>query len=72
MPFRSWDEPNTTQAEVDKKGYCTHANYLFPPWHRPYLLLYEACFALLYLATSRLFCFFLTELYSFSNESMRS
>lgn len=46
MPFRSWDEPNTTQAEVDKKGYCTHANYLFPPWHRPYLLLYEACFSL--------------------------
>lgn len=42
MPYKSWDEPDTTSAEVDKKGYCTHANYLFPPWHRPYLLLFEA------------------------------
>jgi hypothetical protein len=41
MPFTSWDEPHVTLAEADKKGYCTHANYLFPPWHRPYLLLYE-------------------------------
>ncbi|KAL2012074.1 hypothetical protein VTN00DRAFT_4792 [Thermoascus crustaceus] len=42
MPYKSWDEPDTSLAEVDKKGYCTHANYLFPPWHRPYLLLFEA------------------------------
>ncbi|KAL2825783.1 hypothetical protein BDW59DRAFT_145909 [Aspergillus cavernicola] len=41
MPFTSWDEPLETQENVDLKGYCTHANYLFPPWHRPYLLLYE-------------------------------
>lgn len=43
MPYKSWDEPNTTLAEVGQKGYCTHANYLFPPWHRLYMLLYEAC-----------------------------
>ncbi|KAL4861988.1 hypothetical protein BDV12DRAFT_179541 [Aspergillus spectabilis] len=41
MPFTSWDEPFGTQENVALKGYCTHANYLFPPWHRPYLLLYE-------------------------------
>ncbi|KAL3471608.1 hypothetical protein BJX99DRAFT_266607 [Aspergillus californicus] len=41
MPFTSWDEPFETQENVALKGYCTHANYLFPPWHRPYLLLYE-------------------------------
>ncbi|CEL03900.1 hypothetical protein ASPCAL05038 [Aspergillus calidoustus] len=41
MPFTSWDEPHVTLEEADKKGYCTHANYLFPSWHRPYLLLYE-------------------------------
>ncbi|KAL5342248.1 hypothetical protein BJX70DRAFT_357265 [Aspergillus crustosus] len=41
MPFTSWDEPLEMQENVDKRGYCTHANYLFPPWHRPYLLLYE-------------------------------
>lgn len=22
-------------------GYCTHVSNLFPPWHRPYLALYE-------------------------------
>ncbi|KAL6236483.1 hypothetical protein BDW75DRAFT_250041 [Aspergillus navahoensis] len=41
MPFTSWDEPFETQENVAQKGYCTHANYLFPSWHRPYLLLYE-------------------------------
>ncbi|KAL4924110.1 tyrosinase [Aspergillus undulatus] len=41
MPFTSWDEPFETEENVALKGYCTHANYLFPSWHRPYLLLYE-------------------------------
>ncbi|KAL4785045.1 hypothetical protein BJX76DRAFT_367191 [Aspergillus varians] len=41
MPFTSWDEPFETKENIGIKGYCTHANYLFPTWHRPYLLLYE-------------------------------
>ncbi|KAI1478180.1 tyrosinase [Daldinia eschscholtzii] len=40
-PYTSWDEPTTTADEVGRKGYCNHANALFPPWHRPYILLYE-------------------------------
>jgi hypothetical protein len=41
MPYKSWDEPEATVDEVHGKGYCVHANCLFPLWHRPYLLLYE-------------------------------
>ncbi|KAK2745949.1 hypothetical protein FQN55_006021 [Onygenales sp. PD_40] len=41
MPYRSWDEPGLTAQETHRKGYCVHANSLFPLWHRPYLLLYE-------------------------------
>ncbi|KAL3472854.1 hypothetical protein BJX99DRAFT_261920 [Aspergillus californicus] len=41
MPYTSWDEPKATAKEVHRKGYCVHANCLFPLWHRPYLLLYE-------------------------------
>ncbi|KAI1120171.1 tyrosinase [Nemania abortiva] len=40
-PYIPWDEPSTTQKEIGRKGYCVHANNLFPPWHRPYMLLYE-------------------------------
>ncbi|KAI1290962.1 tyrosinase [Xylaria venustula] len=40
-PYVPWDEPSTTQKEIGRKGYCVHANNLFPPWHRPYMLLYE-------------------------------
>ncbi|KAJ8126913.1 hypothetical protein O1611_g6723 [Lasiodiplodia mahajangana] len=40
-PYIPWDEPSTTQQEIGRKGYCVHANALFPPWHRPYMLLYE-------------------------------
>ncbi|KAI8627921.1 tyrosinase [Xylariaceae sp. FL1651] len=40
-PYTSWDEPATTKNEVGRKGYCVHANNLFPSWHRPYMLLYE-------------------------------
>ncbi|KAI1377225.1 tyrosinase [Hypoxylon crocopeplum] len=41
FPYIPWDEPATTQGEIGRKGYCVHANNLFPPWHRPYMLLYE-------------------------------
>ncbi|KAF4626245.1 hypothetical protein G7Y89_g11919 [Cudoniella acicularis] len=41
MPYTSWDEPSLTAQEIHRKGYCVHANSLFPLWHRPYLLLYE-------------------------------
>ncbi|RDL34449.1 Uncharacterized protein BP5553_07577 [Venustampulla echinocandica] len=36
QPLDPWD---TTQAK--SAWYCTHGTPLFPPWHRPYLLLYE-------------------------------
>ena len=41
MPYKAWDEPDTTTEEAKNKAYCTHANILFPCWHRPYLLLLE-------------------------------
>ncbi|KAJ4347797.1 uncharacterized protein N0V89_009167 [Didymosphaeria variabile] len=41
MPYTNWDEPSLTLDEAGQKGYCVHANALFPPFHRPYLLLYE-------------------------------
>ncbi|KAI0451980.1 tyrosinase [Xylaria acuta] len=40
-PYSPWDEPSTTQKEIGRKGYCVHASVLFPPFHRPYMLLYE-------------------------------
>ncbi|MCJ1468770.1 hypothetical protein MMC07_007400 [Pseudocyphellaria aurata] len=39
QPFVAWDEH--TKPETPNEGYCTHANVLFPCWHRPYVLLYE-------------------------------
>ncbi|PVH87416.1 putative tyrosinase [Cadophora sp. DSE1049] len=36
QPLVSWD----TKAPKNS-WYCTHASPLFPPWHRPYLALYE-------------------------------
>lgn len=41
MPYKSWDEHGLTVQETHRKGYCVHANSLFPIWHRPYLSLYE-------------------------------
>ncbi|KAI1842912.1 hypothetical protein JX266_010930 [Neoarthrinium moseri] len=41
MPYKAWDEPDTSDEDTKGKAYCTHMNALFPPWHRPYLLLYE-------------------------------
>lgn len=39
QPLVAWDED--TKPETPNEGYCTHANVLFPCWHRPYVLLYE-------------------------------
>ncbi|KAI9806999.1 MAG: hypothetical protein M1833_002657 [Piccolia ochrophora] len=36
-PFIAWDGVNGPY----QTGYCTHASVIFPPWHRPYLSLYE-------------------------------
>lgn len=36
-PHRSWDG---VDGEYNA-GYCTHSSVLFPPWHRPYLALFE-------------------------------
>ncbi|KAI9812447.1 MAG: hypothetical protein M1827_004678 [Pycnora praestabilis] len=35
IPWEGVDGPNTYA------GYCTHSSILFPPWHRPYLALFE-------------------------------
>lgn len=39
FPYASWDGVN---GDFDA-GYCTHGSTLFPPWHRPYLALFEVC-----------------------------
>lgn len=36
QPLQSWD---TNDPQND--WYCVHGSILFPPWHRPYLALYE-------------------------------
>ncbi|KAI9732411.1 MAG: hypothetical protein M1834_001619 [Cirrosporium novae-zelandiae] len=36
-PFISWDGVSGSY----NNGYCTHDSILFPPWHRPYMALYE-------------------------------
>lgn len=38
-PHRSWDG---VDGGYDS-GFCTHQSILFPPWHRPYLALFEVC-----------------------------
>ncbi|KAF3915762.1 Tyrosinase [Dactylellina cionopaga] len=38
-PYKAW---NGVMAQGNpNSGYCTHADVLFPSWHRPYLALYE-------------------------------
>ncbi|KAI9698509.1 MAG: hypothetical protein M1836_004090 [Candelina mexicana] len=37
-PFIPWDGSNGPNGFT---GYCTHNSILFPPWHRPYLALFE-------------------------------
>src|SRR4051794_35492297 len=36
QPLQSWDT-----NDPEKDWYCVHGSILFPPWHRPYLCLYE-------------------------------
>ncbi|KAM3455655.1 hypothetical protein NHJ6243_008450 [Beauveria neobassiana] len=42
-PVIPLDDPNLEKLLKEKKGgqYCEHNNYLFPTWHRAYMLLYE-------------------------------
>ncbi|KAI0297678.1 photo-regulated tyrosinase [Russula brevipes] len=43
LPYVQWGDAGDTQPVdgSDWGGYCTHGNVLFPPWHRPYVALYE-------------------------------
>ncbi|KAB8269268.1 tyrosinase [Aspergillus minisclerotigenes] len=36
FPLLPWDN-------VPAKFYCPHNSFIFPTWHRPYMLLYEQC-----------------------------
>lgn len=38
-PFTTWD--NVAFGKGLDGGYCPHSSTLFPPWHRPYLALFE-------------------------------
>ncbi|KAK0712469.1 common central domain of tyrosinase-domain-containing protein [Lasiosphaeria miniovina] len=40
MPYKPWDED--TKPATPNEGYCTHDSLLFPCWHRPYMMLFEA------------------------------
>ncbi|KAF7327227.1 Tyrosinase [Mycena kentingensis (nom. inval.)] len=44
LPPQSYDGVGATQANSNSEGYCTHGSTLFPPWHRPYVALFEAKF----------------------------
>ncbi|KAF3061355.1 Tyrosinase [Daldinia childiae] len=39
-PALTWADVDPTPGN-EHSGYCTHVSILFPPWHRPYLALYE-------------------------------
>jgi tyrosinase len=49
MPFKLWDNEqplfaNRKDPNVRSNswvGYCAHATYTFPSWHRPYLAMIE-------------------------------
>ncbi|QSZ30034.1 hypothetical protein DSL72_004552 [Monilinia vaccinii-corymbosi] len=43
-PYYSWGHVEQS-PNAPLIGYCTHANVLFPTWHRPYLALYEQALA---------------------------
>ncbi|CAG8802314.1 3142_t:CDS:2, partial [Cetraspora pellucida] len=49
LPYTAYDgvigDHGYKSSELDEGrwgGYCQHGNILFPPWHRPYLLLMES------------------------------
>lgn len=39
-PFFEWDGVRPVEGG-EGMGYCVHTTNLFPPWHRPYLALFE-------------------------------
>ncbi|KAI1383252.1 Di-copper centre-containing protein [Hypoxylon trugodes] len=39
-PALTWGDVEPTPGN-EHYGYCTHVSIIFPPWHRPYLVLYE-------------------------------
>ena len=43
LPFVQWEGSGGTSPVQGSGwgGYCTHGSYLFPSWHRPYVVLYE-------------------------------
>ncbi|KAH4248442.1 hypothetical protein HBI24_137470 [Parastagonospora nodorum] len=40
-PYKTWGDVPGVPSKSGTAGYCTHANALFLPWHRPYLALFE-------------------------------
>ncbi|KAK6498322.1 hypothetical protein TWF481_010913 [Arthrobotrys musiformis] len=40
-PYMPWAGVNAPRGTNLNTGYCTHADVLFLPWHRPYLSLFE-------------------------------
>ncbi|KIJ41405.1 hypothetical protein M422DRAFT_48640 [Sphaerobolus stellatus SS14] len=43
LPFIPWDDATGNSLAPNQwGGYCTHGSVLFPTWHRPYVMLYEA------------------------------
>ncbi|KIM27070.1 hypothetical protein M408DRAFT_311628 [Serendipita vermifera MAFF 305830] len=43
-PYTAYDAPPQSSSSGNG-GYCTHSSSLFPPWHRPYLALFEQALA---------------------------
>ncbi|KAF7290719.1 Di-copper centre-containing protein [Mycena indigotica] len=42
LPYNSWNGAGEEPVDPNAwQGYCTHANLLFPTWHRPYVALME-------------------------------
>ncbi|PVF95428.1 Di-copper centre-containing protein [Serendipita vermifera] len=44
-PYIPYDGAGTASASRAFAGYCSHSSILFPPWHRPYLALFEQTLA---------------------------
>ena len=47
LPSKPWDgatgDPPFDPTTDQWGGYCTHGSVVFPTWHRPHLMLFEAC-----------------------------
>ncbi|KAG8810691.1 hypothetical protein FRC17_002833, partial [Serendipita sp. 399] len=44
-PYIPYDGAGQRSLNQNFGGYCTHSSILFPPWHRPYLALFEQALA---------------------------